>query len=157
MLTVLLLLNQPAPQTPQEPNAVAEGSLVPQQGHTHYLFWKYNAKQQVPCGSMAALAAAPPPPCQCPANSDTWECVSDGLSFNQFLLRSFAAQPRYNSLQAIKALHLRWIIRGLSPAISVINLFLRGIVSFCIFEQCYFSIRYSFVAGKNGLSALQHL
>lgn len=126
-------------------NAVAAGSLVPRHRHEYYLLWKCTTRLPVPCRSAAAqavaLASAPPVPCQSPTNSDNWEHISDTLSFNQFLLRSFAARWHYNSLQTIKALHLSWVIRGLRPAILVINFFLGGIAYFCIFEQCWFSIR----------------
>jgi len=119
-------------ETLQLLNALAAGSLMPCQGHGYFGAWKHAARLRVPCGSRAGLAAAlalpPPAPCQCPASSHNWEHFSDRLSFNQLLLQSFAAQPRYNSLQTIKALHLSWIIRGLRPAGLVINSFLGGIV-----------------------------
>lgn len=101
MLMALLLLNPPTAETLQEPNTTAPASLGLQQEHEHYPAWKHTDRLQAPTGARLALAS--PVPCQSPTHSDNWECVSDGLSFNQFLHQSFAAQWHYNNLQTIKA------------------------------------------------------
>lgn len=91
----------PTAETLQELNTTAAASLGLRQEHVHYPSWKHTDKLQVPMGARLALTS--PVPCQTPTHSDNWEYVSDGLSFNQCLRQSFAAQWHYNNLQTIKA------------------------------------------------------